>query len=158
MDQVVRVGVPRRKVDAGPLKSVGAFIYSVSTRRYLFLLRNTTKYAGTWGLAGGKVEVDENLMVSLLREISEEVGVTMANAKVIPIEQFTSDNNKFTYHTFLIPVEEEFIPILNGEHRGYCWVKIEDHPMPLHPGLKRTVNFKDIINKIKTIETILWCR
>lgn len=142
-------------MDSGPLEGVGTFIYSVSTRRYLFLLRNTKKYAGTWGLAGGAIEAGENLLESLYRELNEELGFSFENTKVIPIEKFTSDKNNFSYHTFLLPVQNEFTPILNREHKGYCWVGLDDHPKPLHPGVWRTINFKEVIEKIKTVEAIL---
>jgi 8-oxo-dGTP pyrophosphatase MutT (NUDIX family) len=91
----------------------------------------------------------------LTRELKEELGYEFHNVKVVPIEKFTSDNGHFSYHTFLIPITEEFTPILNDEHRGYCWVCLEDHPKPLHPGVWRTINFKAVMEKIKTLETIL---
>ena len=147
--------IQKRRVDSSPIEGVGAFIYCVSTHRYLFLLRNTKKYAGTWGLAGGGIEPGELLLDSLYRELKEELDIDFSNIKVIPIEKFTSDKNNFSYHTFLIPVQQEFTPTLNNEHKGYCWVGLEDHPKPLHPGVWRTINFKEVIEKIKTIETIL---
>lgn len=147
--------VQKRRMDTSPVEGVGTFIYCISTHRYLFLLRDGCKYAGTWGLAGGKIETGENLLTSLYRELEEELGVNVSNAKVFPIEKFTSDNGNFSYHTFLIPITEEFTPILNEEHRGYCWVTLDDHPKPLHPGVWRTVNFKEVIAKIKTLEMIL---
>ena len=147
--------VQKRRMDSSPLEGVGTFIYSQSTRRYLFLLRNTKKYAGTWALAGGTTEAQENLIDSLYRELFEELGYDFTDTKVIPIEKFTSDKNNFTYHTFLIPVADEFTPKLNHEHRGYCWVELEDYPKPLHPGVWRTINFTEVITKIKTIESIL---
>ena len=52
-------------------------------------------------------------------------------------------------------VEDEFVPKLNDEHRGYAWTSIEDHPKPLHPGVWRTFNFQVILDKIKTFETAL---
>jgi 8-oxo-dGTP pyrophosphatase MutT (NUDIX family) len=142
-------------LDPGLIEGVGTFIYCVSSQRYLFLLRNSSKYSGTWGLAGGKIDNGENVLDSLYRELSEELGFNFKNAKVIPIEKFTSDNGKFVYNTFLIPITEEFIPILNDEHRGYCWVQLEDHPKPLHPGVWRTINFEAVASKIKTLENIL---
>lgn len=72
----------------------------------------------------------------------------------MPIEKFTSENQSFVYHTFLIVVEEEFIPTLNEEHRGYAWVPLDNYPKPLHPGVWRTFNFKSVVKKLKTVERI----
>ena len=155
MVKKLRGRVQRGAVDPGLIEGVGTFIYSTTTHRYLFLLRNTKKYAGTWGLGGGGIEAGEHLLSSLYRELDEELGYDFSNTKVIPIEKFTSDNGRFTYHTFLIPIDEEFVPILNNEHRGYCWVELEDHPKPLHPGVWRTINFSSVVDKIKTLETVL---
>jgi 8-oxo-dGTP pyrophosphatase MutT (NUDIX family) len=134
--------------------SVGALFYSRETKRYLFLLRNGKKHNGHWGLVGGKVEDGEIPAQGLAREVMEEIG-QVEYSKVIPLEHFTSDNAAFEYHTFLIPVEREFVPLLNHEHRGYAWVSIEDHPKPLHPGVWRTFKFQSILDKIKTLETVL---
>lgn len=155
MVKKLRGRVQRGSVDLGLIEGVGTFIYSISTHRYLFLLRNTKKYAGTWGLAGGGIEAGEQLLSSLHRELDEELGYDFSETKVIPIEKFTSDNGRFTYHTFLIPIDEEFTPILNSEHRGYCWVSLDDHPKPLHPGVWRTINFSSVVDKIKTLEQVL---
>lgn len=155
MAKKFRGRVQGRNLDSGLIEGVGTFIYSTSTQRYLFLLRNSKKYAGTWGLAGGGIEAGEYLLSSLYRELDEELGYDFSATKVIPIEKFTSDNSRFTYHTFLIPVDEEFVPILNNEHRGYCWVGLDDHPKPLHPGVWRTINFASVVDKIRTVEAVL---
>jgi 8-oxo-dGTP pyrophosphatase MutT (NUDIX family) len=132
----------------------GALIYSAATKRYLFLLRNQKRHAGSWGLVGGGVEPGESPAQALQREIVEEIGTVNIN-KIIPLEKFTSDNNNFEYHTYLITVDNEFVPQLNDEHRGYAWTSIDDHPKPLHPGVWRTFSFKSIIDKIKTVETVI---
>ncbi len=137
------------------IESTGALIYSISTKRYLFLLRSGNKYANTWGLPGGKIERGETVSEGLAREIEEELGGVIPNAKLYPIEKFTSENNKFTYHTFLIPVDDEFVPVLNEEHKGYAWCAVEDHPKPLHPGVWRTINFNEVIEKLKTVQRLL---
>lgn len=155
MGQKLGRRVQERPMDSSPLESVGAFIYCTKTQRYLFLLRNNTKYAGTWGVVGGRVELNEQIIESLSREIQEELGGVINDARIIPIEKFTSDNGNFTYHTFIAPVDDEFVPELNDEHRGYCWVSLEDHPKPLHPGVWRTINFQAVISKLKTLKSIL---
>jgi 8-oxo-dGTP pyrophosphatase MutT (NUDIX family) len=132
----------------------GALIYCTLTHRYLFLLRNDGKFPNTWGIVGGKIEQNETILQGLEREIEEELGGQIDGAKIIPIEKYTSNNNRFIYHTFLIKVEEEFVPVLNHEHIGYCWVPIDLHPTPLHPGVYRTFKFKNIKEKIKVLEKI----
>jgi 8-oxo-dGTP diphosphatase len=133
----------------------GALVYARSTNRYLFLLRNKSKHSGSWGIVGGKVDAGETVMQGLVREIREEIGQDFADRKFIPLETFTADNQQFVYYTFLVSVGEEFIPVLNDEHRGYCWVELSDHPKPLHPGLWRSFNFNIVKKKIKTLESIL---
>ena len=155
MGKKLRGRIQGRTLDSSHIEGVGTFIYATSTGRYLFLLRDASKYSGTWGLAGGKIDPGEHILDSLTRELKEELGYEFHNVKVVPIEKFTSDNGNFSYHTFLIPITEEFTPILNDEHRGYCWVSLEDHPKPLHPGVWRTINFKAVMEKIKTLETVL---
>lgn len=132
----------------------GALIYSVRTKRYLFLLRNQKRHAGYWGLVGGGVEPNESPVEALHREILEEINLETFD-QLIPLEKFTSDAGNFEYHTYLITVEDEFVPKLNDEHRGYAWTTIDDHPNPLHPGVWRTFNFKVILDKIKTFEAVL---
>ena len=145
----------RRILEFGTLNAVGVWFYSVTTNRYLYLLRNDDRHPGTWGLPGGKCHRDETLMETIRRECIEELGFWPEEIKLVPIEKFTSDNGHFNYHTFLIAVDEEFVPILNSEHRGYCWVELEDHPKPLHPGVWRTINFASVVDKIKTLEAVL---
>jgi len=131
----------------------GALIYSIKTQRYLFLLRNQKKHSGFWGLVGGGVEIGESPIVALHREINEEIG-NITILKIVPLEKFTAQNNNFEYHTYLLTVDNEFIPQLNDEHRGYAWTSISDHPKPLHPGVWRTFSFKSIVDKIKTFEDV----
>jgi 8-oxo-dGTP pyrophosphatase MutT (NUDIX family) len=132
----------------------GALIYSLQTKRYLFLLRNQKRHAGSWGLVGGGVDLGESPIEALRREIMEEIG-EIAIQKIIPLEKFTAENTNFEYHTYLLTVEQEFVPQLNDEHRGYAWTSIDDHPKPLHPGVWRTFSFKSIIDKIKTFENAI---
>ena len=133
----------------------GALVYARSTNRYLFLLRNKSKHSGSWGIVGGKIDAGETVMQGLVREIREEIGQDFADHKFIPLETFTADNQQFVYYTFLVSITDEFIPVLNDEHRGYCWVELNDYPKPLHPGLWRRFNFNIVKKKIKTLESIL---
>lgn len=132
----------------------GALIYSQETHRYLFLLRNQKKHSGYWGLVGGGVEPGESPAEALRREIIEEIG-PIEIIKIIPVEKFTAENKNFEYHTYVVTVQNEFVPQLNDEHRGYAWTGISDYPKPLHPGVWRTFSFRSVVDKIKTFENAI---
>ena len=104
-----------------------------------------------WGLVGGKMRYTESAFDGLKREIEEEVGTTSAFKKVIPLELFTSNDQKFFFHTYVICVAEEFLPQLNHEHNGYAWCAFECWPKNLHAGLRNTLNNKSIKGKLQTI-------
>lgn len=139
-------------MESSPLNAVGIWFYSKNTKRYLFLLRNDPKHPGTWGLPGGKVEGKESLLDALYRECGEEIGNFPKTRRVIPIEQFTSNDGRFIYHTFFGIVEEEFSPVLNDEHLGYAWIDSGEIPRPLHPGLWSTINVDEIKSKVRVVE------
>jgi 8-oxo-dGTP pyrophosphatase MutT (NUDIX family) len=134
------------------INAVGVWFYSIKTNRYLYLLRNDSKNPGCWGLPGGKVDNGENLQEAMTRECTEEIGLWPDTIKLVPIEKFTSIDNKFSYHTFLCLIKQEFTPILNSEHHGYSWIKSGVYPKPLHPGLWTTINFQEILDKIESIK------
>jgi 8-oxo-dGTP pyrophosphatase MutT (NUDIX family) len=126
--------------------AAGIFFYASTTNRFLFLLRNDNKEITYWGIPGGKLEKNETIIEGLERECHEEIQFFPGNPKLIPIQKFV--NNTFTYHTFFCPVENEFLPVLNEEHIGYCWVDVHNYPKPLHPGLFNTVNFDVVKDKL----------
>jgi len=129
----------------------GALFYAKSTKRFLFLLRNNGKTAGTWGIVGGRKEKDSTTFDALKREIVEEIGQEPNILKTIPLELFVSKDNKFFYHTYLLIVEDEFIPKINSEHSGWAWCELDRYPKPLHLGLKNSLSNKIIRTKLETV-------
>ncbi len=133
------------------MNAVGVWFYSLDTRRYLYLLRNDSRNPATWGLPGGKAESGESLLAAMERECQEEIGGLPSYIKMVPLEQFTSADGAFVYHTFFCCVTNEFKPTLNEEHLGYAWIDSMTWPKPMHPGLWNTVNFEVVKDKIETI-------
>lgn len=138
-------------MESSTLNAVGVWFYSISTDRYLYLLRNDPKNPSTWGLPGGKSKDGETLIETLQRECQEELGFWPENIKLAPIEKFTSADGKFFYHTFFCSVAQEFVPTLNNEHIGWAWINSNTLPKPLHPGLWNTLNFQEIKQKVNLI-------
>ena len=133
-------------------QAAGGCIVAKDTHRILLQQRAIDgSFPRNWGFFGGKVEPEENVAQALLRELREEIGKLPNIIKTIPISKFTSTNGKFTYHSFVVLVNEDFTPELNKESDGYCWVNIGKWPKPLHPGAKIQCNSKDFLKKIKTI-------
>ena len=132
--------------------AVGVWFYSVSTQRYLYLLRNDSRHPDSWGLPGGKFEANETLMEAMTRECTEELGHMPEYLRLVPIEKFTSADGGFAYHTFFCSVAKEFTPVLNDEHIGWAWITSGTWPRPMHPGLWSTVNFDAVRDKMATVE------
>jgi 8-oxo-dGTP pyrophosphatase MutT (NUDIX family) len=131
------------------INAVGVVFYTQHTRRNLYLLRSSK--ICEWGLPGGKVERGESLREALERECREEIGYWPENAKLFPIECYSSSDGKFSYHTFFCPITDEFLPTLNHEHLAYCWSNDGVLPRPLHSGLYNTLNYPIIRQKIDLI-------
>lgn len=133
------------------VNAVGVWFYSLDTRRYLYLMRRDSKHPGCWGLPGGKTESGESLLEALQRECREEIGLWPDYVTLVPLEQFTSADSKFVYHTFFCCVAQEFLPNLNVEHLGYAWIDSMTWPRPMHPGLWNTVTIEAIRDKIQVV-------
>ena len=128
----------------------GALFYSISTKRFLLLHRTKGKTKNHWGLVGGTNENTETPWEGLKREIQEEIGEVQNIKKIVPLESFISKDQHFYFHTYLIVVDNEFIPNLNDEHDGYAWFGFNKWPKPLHQGLQNTLRNKTNFGKIDT--------
>lgn len=130
----------------------GGLFLARNTKRFLFLLRTQGKTAGTWGLVGGKKEPhDSTLVETLRRECQEEIGRQPEIRKIIPLELFTSNDQHFQFNTYVLIIDEEFVPVLNEEHAGYAWCNYGSWPMPLHQGVKNTFHNKTIATKLELL-------
>ena len=139
-------------MESNLVNAVGVWFYSIKTHRYLFLLRDDSRYDNCWGLPGGKLEAGETLIDAIHRECKEELGLDFVNTKFIPLEKFTSADSIFSYHSFFCIVSQEFVPKLNEEHFGYAWIDSGQWPRPMHPGLWNTVNLSAVRDKMDILE------
>ncbi len=132
------------------VKASGCVFLSVSTGRILLQLRSRkVSHPGTWAFWGGKAHKEERPIETLYRELHEELGNIPAVIKIYPLHQYKAKNNSFFYNTFIVVTYNEFVPILNEESSGYCWVDIGNWPKPLHNGAKGILYNKGLIKDIR---------
>jgi 8-oxo-dGTP pyrophosphatase MutT (NUDIX family) len=135
----------------GGLTSHGMFVYATQTKRFMFLLRQgRQRWAYHWGIVGGKQEQGESPLETLKREAFEETQINFDTVPV-PIDHYISGDGNFSFYTYLHIVESEFVPVLNEEHCGYCWVPLEKFPRPMHPGVFSSIREEDTIDRLNTV-------
>lgn len=140
--------------DAG----AGILMFARSTSKFLVLKRSPgVKESGTWGLAGGALNVDEDGQLTespedgARREAREELGISN-DMNLIPAHVFTSPRGTFKYYNFIGIVEDEFDSGLgDGENTALKWLTLEELKKldNKHFGLRSLVaNSSDLLDNL----------
>ena len=131
---------------------VGTIFISTQTRRILLNLRAQHKtHSLCWALWGGMMEAGEKPKEALIRELTEEMGFEPDIERIYPFDVYQSKDKHFKYYSFVCVVNEEFVPILNNESSGYCWIDMGHWPKPMHQGAKISFCNNKAIDKLNLI-------
>ena len=128
-----------------PIISIGALI--VCKGQILLEKRKNEPSKGKWSIPGGVVELGERLEKTVIREVKEETGLTIANVELVDvINSVTYDENgKIKYHFVIM---EYFARIKAGtiqassdaeELRWVSLIKVEEYDL--------TKSFRDFFIK-----------
>jgi nucleoside triphosphatase len=109
------------------LTTVGALV--VNSRGQVLIVK-TTKWRGTWGVPGGKVEWGETLEAALVREFQEEVGLELTHIRFALLQEAVLDSQfcqpahfiMINYYAF--SASETITP--NEEIVEWAWVTPEE--------------------------------
>lgn len=115
-----------------------------------------------WAFPGGKAEAGEDAWETAIRETREEVGhkvikkdmrlltrsIQEQPAYLKPGSETLSGEDvvvspaprKVDFTTFIVKVDEEFVPKLSDEHVGYAWAPLDSPPLPMHPGAALSIS------------------
>ena len=110
-----------------PLVCVGALVRGP---QQTYLIARTTKWRGSWGVPGGKVEWGETLEAATVREFREEVGLALPELKYAQTQQAVlSPEFHKPAHMLLIDFlaradSEDVTP--NEEIAEWAWVTLAD--------------------------------
>ncbi|MCW6035414.1 NUDIX domain-containing protein [Spirulina subsalsa FACHB-351] len=116
-----------------PLTTVGALVVKSDQQ---VLIVKTTKWRGTWGVPGGKVDWGESLVEALIREFQEEVGLQLKNIRfalcqeAILDPQFHQEAHFIMMNYYAFSESDVIVP--NDEIKEWAWVSPEqalDYPL-----------------------------
>lgn len=106
---------------------------------FLFLKRSALSkhFAGTWELPGGKVDAGEAFDTALIREVSEETGLTISLDRVVGATHYELPQIKLAV-LFLEGRINSGEVQLSDEHDDYRWVRSNEIlGLDLSPQLKQ---------------------
>lgn len=99
----------------------------------ILLLRrdpNDRDRPGEYDLPGGGIDQGESLVTGLVREIKEEVGLSIAEEQLaeIPLPNTVAYHSSKERHAFIMTIEAGASPeiILSVEHTEYAWTALAD--------------------------------
>ena len=106
-----------------PTNVVAAIIKK--NNRYLIVQRNKSKHLGLkWEFPGGKVKSNESFKEALIREIREELNITISVQD--KIAQETYKDHKIDIHLFYFLCTQLSYTIELREHEKMAWVEKKD--------------------------------
>lgn len=86
--------------------------------------RGYGEFKGRWEFPGGKVECGESLEIALLREIKEELGVSIIIQKKLCTVEYDYPNFHIILHCFICQIESGTPYLL--EHESAKWLSKEN--------------------------------
>ena len=109
-----------------PLATVGALVTGPSNQ---LLIVKTTKWQGSWGVPGGKVDWGESLEDALRREFQEEVGLDLRQIRFALLQEAVCDPQFYREAHFILinyyATSEQTTITPNAEIEEWAWVSTE---------------------------------
>lgn len=120
----------------------------VKNKKILVIKRASNDEIGgdTWECVGGKIEFGEDLEEALIREIKEEVGLTISVDRLLYATTFkTNPSRQVVILTYLCNSDSTKV-ILSQEHTDYKWVSKEESKKLLIPEIIKDFESNNIFS------------
>lgn len=101
--------------------------------RVLLVKQRGGPFAGSWLLPGGRAGEDESAVHALVREVREETGLTMPDARYVTGYRTSGDGYDLTVLMYRGPATGTLVPEHGGDARWFDPAAIPDP----HPALRR---------------------
>lgn len=101
-----------------------AIVRDYQTDRLLFESRtdDAPKNPGRWSFFGGGAEAGESPEACLLRELKEELGITLKASDLSPLRSYINPRSSRYRHVFEVTALSEATPLVVAESAGFDWV------------------------------------
>lgn len=117
-------------------EGAGALFYCTETERFLLMLRGDDGDDGNcWCCLGGGRDDGESLETTVRREAFEEAALPMDTPYDLRRVGTKHYEDGFKFTNYLALIDEEFLPIINEEHKSFQWVPYRDFPPEMHEGM-----------------------
>ena len=100
------------------IRVVAAVIHQ--DQRILATQRGYGEFKDGWEFPGGKIEEGETPEVALIRELKEELTITVKPEKLLTVVEYDYPNFHLSMHCFLSSIEQGEINLL--EHEAMKWL------------------------------------
>ena len=90
---------------------------------FFFFLRGYGEFEGLWEFPGGKIETGETHEMAILREIKEELGVSINVEKFLCTTEYDYPSFHLTMHCYVCSIKSGDIVL--REHKSALWLTTE---------------------------------
>ena len=123
----------RQGGDDRPMVEVAVGVLMKADGSFLLTSRPVGKpYAGYWEFPGGKLEAGESIEDALSRELNEELGLTMGEAKAWKVEVVDYPHALVRLHFFKVTQWSGELQM--KEQQSYAWSVLPVGVSPILPG------------------------
>ena len=145
----------RKKVGHTPLMAPAAMAIIYDEEKRAILLERRTDN-GLWCVPGGALELGEDFIDGLKREIKEETNLEIRNPELFALQggiHMVYPNGDEMYYSDAVYVVKEFSGTLGADSESdrLCWINIDELPEIMSTQEKY---IQDFVNKIKAEESM----
>lgn len=126
--------------------AVKAFI--VSEKKILLVKRaeDDVQKPGIWEIPGGRLELGEDPIIGLIREVREETGLYVRPSVPLTVRHFVRDDGQIvTMIVFFCKISGGDLTKLSDEHSAFDWVELEKCREIISPFFYKEV---DVLHKL----------
>lgn len=105
----------------------GGFLYNPQTKEVLLHKRdsNTNVNPDKWAFFGGTSQDGENSVQTFIREIKEELGITLEASEVIPLCDYLNTDRGTHRYSFYVISDAKKEDMVLGEGSDFDWVPLD---------------------------------